>query len=104
MQNCFTGKEAEQQFNILIIDIWSPGFNPGAKGEIKGLNPMDGMTGFIIGATLTSACAVAVAKTLYEQVFCKFGLPRMLVVNAGSPQWIHAGESRFPLKCQHLLL
>ena len=42
------------------------------------------MTGFIIGAIIPVADTITVATTLFYKVFCKFGLPQTLIVDAGS--------------------
>ena len=80
----FSTLPCDTPFDVLFADLWSPGLVPGHRGEIKGVNVMDGMTGFVVSATVTSVQAVDIAKSLYSQVFCQFGLPCLIVVDAGS--------------------
>jgi len=82
-QATFYSLPCDHLFGVLFTYLWTPGATPSLGGDINGINAMDGMTGFVISLTLTSALAVDVAKALYAQVFCKFGLPRILVVDAG---------------------
>jgi hypothetical protein len=71
-------------FDVLFADVWSPDAIPRRNGDCKGLNVMKGMSGFIDGSPLAVVDSTTVAQSMYQQVFSKFGLPHLLVVDAGS--------------------
>jgi hypothetical protein len=71
-------------FDVIFVDIWFPGEIPNLDGDNKFLNMIEGMSGFVTGAPLQIVNSHAVAQSMYQQVFTKFGLPRLLVVDAGS--------------------
>jgi hypothetical protein len=44
----------------------------------------EGMTGFVTGAPLQIVNSHTITQSMYQQVFTKFGLPRLLMVDVGS--------------------
>jgi hypothetical protein len=71
-------------FYVIFTNVRSHGAISSRNGDCKGLNSMEGISGFVIGDMLTVVDSITVAQSMYKQVFTKFGLPRLLVVNTGS--------------------
>ncbi len=71
-------------FDIIAIDIWSPGAVPDKDGNTKALTSLDTMTGFASTAILQSATSEAVARTCFSTFFVPNGLPKLVLIDAGS--------------------
>jgi hypothetical protein len=44
----YTKLPCDRPFGVLFSDVWSPGATPSRNGDCKGLNVMEGMSGFIV--------------------------------------------------------
>jgi hypothetical protein len=74
----------DRPFDVFFADVSSPGAIPIRNVDCKGLKDMEGMSDFVVGAPLTVVDSTTVAQSMYQQVFTKFGLPCLLVMDAGS--------------------
>jgi hypothetical protein len=74
----------DRPLDVIFADLWSPDAIPSRNGDCKGLDIMEGTSDFVVGAPLTIVDSITVTHPMYQQVITKFGLPRLLVVDAGS--------------------
>ena len=88
-----TGHESQQvlgaissdtPFDVIAIDIWSPGDVTDKYGNVKGLTSMDTMTGFASVTTLQDATSETVARAAFASFFVPNGLPKLILLDAGS--------------------
>jgi ribosomal protein L21E len=71
-------------FDVIAIDIWSPGAVPDKYGNTKALTSLDTMTGFASAAILQEATSEAVARACFATFFVPNGLPKLVLIDAGS--------------------
>jgi ribosomal protein L21E len=71
-------------FDVIAIDIWSPGAVPDKEGNTKALTSLDTMTGFASTAILQTATSDAVARACFATFFVPNGLPKLVLIDAGS--------------------
>jgi hypothetical protein len=85
--------ECDVPFDVVFLDIWSPGNMPDKNGTLKVLTFIDCMTGFAM-ATFISQGTIN-ARTLSDSSLTAFfgviGLPRLIIVDADS---LFAGDFR----------
>ena len=72
-------------FDIMFLDVWTPGEVPSNLGHLKVLTMLEGMCGFSGAAALTKEDSNTVAQATFATFFIAFGLPRLVVVDAGNP-------------------
>ena len=75
----------DSPFDIMFLDVWTPGEVPSRLGHIKVLTMLEGMCGFAGAAPLAKEDSIAVAQATFTSFFIPFGLPRLVVVDAGNP-------------------
>lgn len=69
-------------FDVVFLDVWSPGDLPEKSGSTKLLTCIDGMTGFADAVDLPiSVTAESVAVATFAGFFVRNGLPRLIVVD-----------------------
>jgi hypothetical protein len=71
-------------FDVIAIDIWSPGAVPDKEGNTKALTSLDTTTGFASAAILQSMQSESVARTCFASFFAPNGLPKLILIDAGS--------------------
>jgi hypothetical protein len=72
-------------FDVVHLDIWSPGDICDKEGNIKVLTFLEAMTGFAMAAFLQGEInAHKVANAVVSTLFVTIGLPRLIVVAADS--------------------
>jgi hypothetical protein len=71
-------------FDIIAIDVWSPGAVSDKYGNTKTLTSLDTMTGFASAAILQSATSDNVARACFATFFVPNGLPKLVLIDAGS--------------------
>ena len=71
-------------FDVIAIDVWSPGAVPDKEGNTKALTSLDTMTGFASTAILQMATSDAVARACFATFFVPNGLPKLVLIDAGS--------------------
>jgi hypothetical protein len=71
-------------FDVVFLDVWSPGEVPEKTGEHSVLTFMDGMTGFAHAAFIREQAVTSetLAAAAFSNFFVPFGLPRLVVVDA----------------------
>ena len=75
----------DSPFDIMFLDVWTPGEIPSSLGHVKVLTMLEGMCGFAGAAAITKEDSIAVAQATFSAFFVPFGLPRLVVVDAGNP-------------------
>ncbi len=78
-------------FDVIFLDIWSPGSMPDKYGTLKVLTGIDCMTGFAMSTFINQGKVDArtIADSALTAFFGPIGLPRLIIVDADS---IFAGE------------
>jgi hypothetical protein len=71
-------------FDVIAIDVWSPGAVPDKEGNTKALTSLDTTTGFASAAILQSMHSESVARTCFASFFVPNGLPKLILIDAGS--------------------
>ena len=73
-------------FDVIYLDLWSPGVIPDKfSADTKVLTMIDCMTGYgAAGFVLGEINAMKVSETALADFFMKFGLPRLIIVDADS--------------------
>ena len=74
----------ETPFDVIAIDVWSPGDVPDKHGHVKALTSLDTMTGFASVAILQDMAAETVARETFAIFFVPNGLPKLILIDAGS--------------------
>jgi len=71
-------------FDVVFLDVWSPGEVPEKTGEHSVLTFLDGMTGFAHAAFIRESALTSetLAATAFSHFFVPFGLPRLVIVDA----------------------
>ena len=90
-QQILKSLQTEQPFDIIFLDVWSPGKVPPIKspsgsstGPSAVLTSLCGMTAFAAGAPLVSTTSEEAAKTAFQHFFVTRGLPRLIIIDRGS--------------------
>jgi hypothetical protein len=96
-------KPCDRPFDVIFGDVWSPGAISSRNGDFKGLNVMEGMSSFVVGSPLTVVDSITMAQSMYQQFFTKFGLPRLLVADAG-PEFRATLEAVAALLCINAMM
>ena len=71
-------------FDVIAIDIWSPGAVVDKEGNTKALTSLDTMTGFASTVILQTATSDSVARACFATFFVPNGLPKLVLLDAGS--------------------
>lgn len=71
-------------FDVIAIDVWSPGAVPDKEGNTKALTSLDTTTGFASAAILQSMQSESVARTCFASFFVPNGLPKLILIDSGS--------------------
>lgn len=71
-------------FDVIAIDVWSPGDIPDKYGNVKALTSLDTMTGFASAAVLTHIASENVARHAFASFFVPNGLPKLILLDSGS--------------------
>ena len=79
-------------FDVITINVHTPGDMPSKDGDVKLLTCLDVMTGHASGAFLKAVTSTEAAITAFSQFFIVNGLPRLVIIDAGS-------ENARELKC-----
>jgi hypothetical protein len=73
----------DEPFDVIHLDLWSPGDICDKDGNVKVLTCLDSMTGFAMAAFLQGEInATKVANAIVSTLFVSIGLPRLIVVDA----------------------
>ena len=75
----------DQPFDIMFLDVWTPGEIPSKLGHLKVLTMLEGMSGFAGVAPIAKEDSATIAQATFRSFFIPFGLPRLVVVDAGNP-------------------
>jgi hypothetical protein len=76
--------DAEVPFDVVFLDVWSPGDIQEKNGEIKILTCLDGMTSFAGATPVKEMTSTAIARAAFMAFFVPNGLPRLIIFDAGS--------------------
>ena len=71
-------------FDVIAVDVWSPGAVPDSEGNTKALTSLDTMTGFASTAILQATTSDCVARACFATFFVPNGLPKLVLIDAGS--------------------
>jgi hypothetical protein len=71
-------------FDVITLDAWSPGEVTDKYGNAKTLTCMCTMTGFVSVTFLSGMTSEEVARKSFEAFFIPNGLPKLVLVDAGS--------------------
>jgi hypothetical protein len=71
-------------FDVIAINVWSPGAVPDKEGNTKALTSLDTTTGFASAAILQSMHSENIARTCFASFFVPNGLPKLILIDAGS--------------------
>ena len=71
-------------FDIIAIDMWTPGAVADKYGNIKALTSLDTMTGFASAAILKTQTSEAIARACFATFFVPNGLPKLVLLDQGS--------------------
>lgn len=89
-QQLLTSIELQSPFDVMAFDIWRPGDIPSSvrAGSSKTarmlLTGMDVLTAFAGAAASESATSEEVSRVLFQHFISTFGLPKLIVIDAGS--------------------
>ena len=91
-QQILKSLSTEQPFDIIFLDVWSPGKVPPVKPTSASVSSaasavltcLCGMTAFAAGAPLASTTSEEAAKTAFQHFFVTRGLPRLIIIDQGS--------------------
>jgi hypothetical protein len=83
-QSILDAISCDTPFDIIAIDVWSPGAVSDKYGNTKTLTSLDTMTGFASAAILQSATSDNVARACFATFFVPNGLPKLVLIDAGS--------------------
>ena len=72
-------------FDIMFLDVWTPGEVPSNLGHAKVLTMLEGMCGFAGAAPLNREDSATVAQATFTSFFIPVGLPRLVVIDVGNP-------------------
>ena len=72
-------------FEAMFLDVWTPGEVPSRLGHTKVLTMLEGLYGFAGAAPLPKEDSTTMAQATFATFFIAFGLPRLIVVDAGNP-------------------
>ncbi len=75
---------ADAPFDVLSMDIWSPGKSNESHKDKKLLTCVDYLTGYANGACIPSESSFHIAQAAFQHFFIPFGLPKMVMVDRGS--------------------
>ena len=75
----------DNPFDIMFLDVWMSGEIPCRLGHTKVLTMLEGMCGFAAAAPLSKENPLNVAQAKFTTFFIPFGLPHLVVVDAGNP-------------------
>ena len=81
--------DVDTPFDVVTIDAWVPGDIPTKEGMKKILSMLDIMTSYAATALISEATSLVFARTAFRAFFTPFGMPRMVIIDAGSE---NAGE------------
>ena len=77
--------ESDAPFDVMFLDIWSPGDIPDTAGNFKVLTALCCMTGYAIGVPLPKEItSTSLAHLSFMHIFVPFGLPRLVIVDDDS--------------------
>ena len=82
--NILQALSTDGPFDVIAIDVWSPGAVPDKDGNIKALTSLDTTTGFASAAILDSMNSEVVARNCFASFFVPNGLPKLILVDSGS--------------------
>ena len=71
-------------FDVLFLDVWSPGDISGTSVDTKVLTVVEGLVSYAITIPLTDETSETVAKMAYQFAFTPFGLPFQIYIDQGS--------------------
>ena len=80
---------SESPFDVLALDLWKPGDMPSklSKGRTRPkalLTALDMMTAFAVTSEVYAVDSDEAARALVTSVFTVFGLPKLVIIDAGS--------------------
>lgn len=76
--------DCDTPFDIVSLDVWSPGNLSNKFGDTKVLTCVDTMSGFAGADFLRTASSDEVAMRCFSAFFIPNGLPRLVIIDAGS--------------------
>jgi hypothetical protein len=76
--------KTQEPFDVIFLDVWMPGDFPAQWGAIKALICIEGMGSFAEAALIENANSKTVAQAAFASFFMPNGLPKLVIVNAGS--------------------
>ena len=83
-QTILTAISSDTPFDVIAIDVWSPGDVPDKDGNIKAITSLDTMTGFASVTVIEQVTSEVVARQCFAAFFVPNGLPKLILVDAGS--------------------
>ena len=83
-QQVLTSISSDTPFDVIALDVWSPGDVMDKHGNVKGLTSLDTMTGFASVAVIKDTSSETVARTVFASFFVPNGLPKLILLDAGS--------------------
>jgi hypothetical protein len=83
-QQILTALSCDQPFDVIALDVWSPGSAIDNIKEQKVLTCVCTMTGYASVAIIENTTAATIAKHTFASFIVPNGLPRMVLVDAGS--------------------
>ena len=83
-QTILTAISSDTPFDVIAIDVWSPGDVPDKDGNIKPITSLDTMTGFALVTVIEQVTSEVVARQCFATFFVPNGLPKLILVDAGS--------------------
>ena len=83
-QAVLTAISTDTPFDVVAIDVWSPGDVPDRYGNVKALTSLDTMTGFASVAVIEQVSSDIVARQCFASFFAPNGLPKLILVDSGS--------------------
>lgn len=76
--------KTQEPFNLIFLDVWTPGDFPAKWGAIKALTCIKGMNSFAEAALIVKADSKTIAQAAFSSLFMPNGLPKLVVIEGGS--------------------
>ena len=83
-QQVLQALSTDAPFDVIALDVWSPGEVPDRLGNAKAITCLDTMTGFASVLAVQNISSDNMARNTFAHFFVPNGLPKLVLLDAGS--------------------
>ena len=83
-QQVFQALSTDAPFDVVALDVWSPGDIPDRIGNAKAITCLDTMTGFASTVAVQDISSDSMARNTFAHFFVPNGLPKLVLLDLGS--------------------